>query len=93
MSLFSKLFGGRGSAATAEPETYQDFRIFPEPAKEAGGFRIGARIEKELDGDVKTHVMIRSDTYSNSELAAAASISKAKQLIDQQGEAIFSQPR
>ena len=46
-------------------------------------------IEKELDGQIRTHQMIRADTYQSADAATEASLFKAKQLIDQQGEAIF----
>ena len=47
MSLLSRLFGKGGGTPdeAAEPETYEGFRIFPDPIKEAGGHRIAARIE------------------------------------------------
>ena len=92
MSILSKLFGGGGGRDEkpgAEPVTYEDFRIFAEPVKEGGQYRIAARIEKEVGGETKTHQLIRADTLSDPEEAANASIAKAKQLIDQQGERLF----
>ena len=89
MSLFSKLFGGGGGKPAKEPETYKDFRIFPEPQSGAGGFRIAARIEKEVGGETKTHHLLRADTVQSAEEAETFSIRKAKQVIDEQGERIF----
>lgn len=90
MSLLSRLFGG-GSARQSEPEPelYQGFRIFAEPMKESAGFRIAARIEKDIDGVVKTHQMIRADTIQSHDEALKTTLAKAKVLIDQQGEQIF----
>ncbi|MCI2398582.1 HlyU family transcriptional regulator [Aliiroseovarius subalbicans] len=88
MSLLSKLFGGGGQKAP-EPEIYNDFRIFPEPVKENGSYRIAARVEKDFDGEVKSHLMIRADTYSAPDTAVQASLDKAKQVIDQMGDALF----
>ena len=92
MSFWSKLFGGgsgsRGSSAP-EPEDHAGFAIYPEPVNDGGRWRIGARIEKSVDGTLRTHQMIRADTLDNAEAAAAASLAKARMLIDQQGEAIF----
>ncbi|PWK60897.1 HlyU family transcriptional regulator [Roseicyclus mahoneyensis] len=88
MSLFSKLFGGGGKPAK-EPEVYKDFRIFPEPQSGGGGFRIAARIEKEVGGETKTHHLLRADTVQSAEEAETFSIRKAKQLIDEQGERLF----
>ena len=84
MPLFSKLFGG-GASKDAEPETYEGFRITAAPEKEAGGYRLAARIEK----DGKTHRLIRADVFSSEDEARAASVTKAKQVIDEQGEGLF----
>lgn len=94
MSLLSKLFGGKsgdGSAAKtkAKPLEHKGFLILPEPVKESGGYRIAARIEKEIDGTLHSHMMIRADTYGAEDTAIEASISKAKQVIDQMGERVF----
>lgn len=90
MSIFSKLFGGGGGAAPeAQPETHEGFRIFPEPVKEGTHWRVAARIEKEVGGEVLTHHLIRADTLASQDEAAAASVNKARQMIDEQGERIF----
>ncbi|MCP3971527.1 MAG: hypothetical protein GY717_14660 [Rhodobacteraceae bacterium] len=89
MSLLSRLFGGGGSAPEAEPVSHEGFRIFAEPVSEPGGYRICARIEKEIGGEMKTHQMIRADTYGSADAATEASVAKAKQVIDQMGEAVF----
>ena len=92
MSLFSRLFGGSSAAAPktqAEPELYKDFRIFVEPVRAAGGFRVAARIEKDIGGEPKTHHMVRADTCDSLDTAVEVTMNKAKMLIDQQGSAIF----
>ena len=89
MSLFSKLFGGGSAASEPEPETYEGFRIFPEPIKESGGYRLGARIEKEVGGETRVHQLIRADVFQSEEEAMKFSVSKAKQMIDQMGEGLF----
>ncbi|KIC47966.1 HlyU family transcriptional regulator [Tateyamaria sp. ANG-S1] len=88
MSLLKKLFG---STTPAEPEgeTYNGFRIIPTLQKEADGYRISARIERELGGETKVHSLIRADTIASHEDATAATIAKAKQVIDEQGDALF----
>ena len=88
MSLLSKLFGG-DAKPEKEPEVYKDFRIFPEPQSGQGGYRLAARIEKEIDGKVKVHQLLRADTIQSVEEAEAFSIRKAKQVIDEQGDGIF----
>jgi hypothetical protein len=84
MAWFSKLFGGNESEAPP-PEVYKGFAITPQPQKDAGGWRISALIEK----DGKSHILIRADVINDPETAATASVSKAKQVIDEQGERIF----
>ena len=88
MSILKTLFGG-GAAPEATPETYEGFAITPQPAKESGGYRLGARIEKEIGGEVKSHDLIRADTFQSLDEANSAAIRKAKQVIDEQGEQLF----
>jgi len=88
MSFLSKLFGG-GAPKAAEPIEYEGFRIYPEPIKEAQGYRLAARIEKEVDGALKTHTLIRADTISDQTQAVDAAVQKCKQVIDQMGERVF----
>lgn len=88
MSLFSRLFGG-GSAPEAEPVTYQGFTIRPEPMAEGNRFRLAARVEKEVDGTVKSHHLIRADVFDSRDGAEAAAITKAKQVIDEQGDRLL----
>ena len=91
MSFLSKLFGGGGSGskATPDPVTHKGFLIFPEPMHESGGFRIAARIEKEINGEVKVHHLVRADVYQSQDAAIEASIAKAQQMIDQVGDPLF----
>lgn len=89
MSIFSKLFGGKSQSKAPQPETHAGFLIFPEPKKESGGFRLSARIEKEINGEVKTHLLIRADSFHAADTAAEAAVTKAKMLIDQMGEKLF----
>jgi hypothetical protein len=88
MSILSKLFGG-GTKPQKEPETYKEFRIFPEPQSVPGGFRLAARIEKEVEGELKVHHLLRADTLQSAEEAEAFSIRKARQVIDEQGDKLF----
>ncbi|MFY0635767.1 MAG: hypothetical protein JXQ91_18300 [Vannielia sp.] len=89
MSLFGKLFGRSAAAPAPEPETHKGFSITATPQKTEGGYRIAAVIEKEVDGEAKRHQMIRADVIGSQEEAATASLRKARQMIDEQGEALF----
>lgn len=95
MSLLSRLFGsGSGeakpkSAPEADPEIYKDFAITPTPIREGGRYRVSARIEKEVGGQKKVHTLIRADVLDSLDDAAKASLGKARQMIDEQGDRIF----
>jgi hypothetical protein len=85
MALFSKLFGGGKTTQTTPAETYKDCTITPTPEKASNGWRIGARIEK----DGQAHDLIRADVLQSKEQAEDASLAKAKQVIDEQGDRLF----
>ncbi|MCV6594715.1 MAG: HlyU family transcriptional regulator [Silicimonas sp.] len=89
MSILKKLFGGAPSPEPPKPETYKGFAITPNPANEGGRYRIGALIEKDVGGEKKAHQLIRADTLDTMDSAVTASIGKARQVIDEQGERIF----
>ena len=89
MSLLARLFGKTAPKAP-EPILHKDCRIFPEPQKAPGGFRVAARIEKDFGDVVKTHNLIRSDIHAGQDDAIEASVIKAKLAIDQLGDTIFS---
>lgn len=93
MSLLSRLFGSKGSgdggAQAAPSEEHDGYRITPEPIPDGGKWRIGARIEREVDGAARSHTMIRADTLDSYEAAVEASLAKARMLVDQQGDRIF----
>ncbi|MEO0911715.1 MAG: HlyU family transcriptional regulator [Pseudomonadota bacterium] len=89
MSLLSRLFGGGQSAPASKPEEYEGFRIYPEPIAEGGKYRLAARIEKEIDGDVKSYQLIRADMLDSRDTAVETAVRKARQVIDEQGDAIF----
>lgn len=90
MAWLSKLFGGGAQTPdAAASETYNDFQITPTPMKEPGGYRIAATITKTVDGVEKTHKLVRADTINDLSQAEQASIGKAKQMIDEQGDRLF----
>ena len=97
MSFLKKLFGGSGQAADTDAEPkgtetrdHAGFTIKATPMPEGGQFRLAALIEKEVGGEVKTHRMIRADMFSSKDEATRFALKKAEQVIDQQGESIFS---
>lgn len=94
MSLLSKLFGGSSRSATKsdpEPETveHEGCTITPTPIREEGGYRLSAKIEKLIEGEVKSHTLIRADIIQDITAANEAAIRKARQMIDEQGDRLF----
>lgn len=89
MSLLSRLFGTKPSEPKTKSEDYKGYRVTPAPIREGGQFRVAARIEKEVGGTPRAHQMIRADTMASLDEATAASLRKARQMIDEQGERLF----
>lgn len=88
MNFLKNLFGGK--PAPEASETYKDFRIIAAPMPEGSKYRLAARIEKDVDGEVKVHHVIRADIFDSLEQANEISLAKARQVIDEQGKTLFS---
>lgn len=91
MSFFKKLFGGGDAEAHTEPEaeTYEGFVITPTPIREGSAYRLSARIEKDIDGETRSHVLVRADTVGDLDQARMISVVKARQIIDEQGDRLL----
>ncbi|HMO70918.1 MAG TPA: HlyU family transcriptional regulator [Paracoccaceae bacterium] len=87
MPFWKRLFGSTDAPAPAEAagEEYKGFRITPAPIREGAQFRVAARIEK----DGRRHDLIRADTMGSQDEAAAVSVRKARQVVDERGEGLF----
>ena len=88
--LVSGEVGSSSGAAAPPPVEYKGYRIKPAPYLSNGQYQTAGSIEKDTPEGVKEHRFIRADTYSGREDAIAFTISKAKQIIDHQGDRIFS---
>jgi len=85
--------GGGGSpsvGAAIEAIEYNGYRIRPAPYRAKDQYQTAGSIEKDTPEGVKEHKFIRADTYASRDDAIAFTISKAKQIIDQQGDRMFS---
>ena len=93
MSFWKNLFGGSGPAASqdkpSEPVDYNGFTIRATPFKDGGQYQTAGIIEKEIAGARREHKFIRADRHASHEDAAAFSLSKARQMIDQMGDRLF----
>jgi hypothetical protein len=96
--LIGKLTGGSagakdsGSAANAndgEVEDYKGYTIIPSPRPNGGQYNTAGLITREIEGEVKKHQFIRADTHGSRDEAIRHSVTKAKQIIDEQGDRLF----
>ena len=82
---------GRDDAGPpAEAVEYKGYRIKPAPYRNNGVFQTAGTIEKDGPDGVREHRFVRADTHPNREDAIAFSVSKAKQMIDLQGDRLFA---
>jgi len=89
-----------GDSKQGEAVSYQGYVITPIPQSADGQFRIAGSIVKAGDSsgaaDVndstnpKVHEFIRADLTGSWEDACTMSVDKAKRIIDERGDAIFS---
>ena len=90
--LVSGAAGSTSGAAAPPPVEYKGYRIKPAPYLSNGGeYQTAGSIEKDTPEGVKEHRFIRADTHQGRDDAIAFAISKAKQIIDLQGDRIFVQ--
>lgn len=92
--MFKTLFGASsdGAAKAASKTTtveHDGFRIIAEPMSSGGQWQVAGRIEKDVDGETKSHRFIRADVMPGETDAANEMIRKAKMMIDQQGDTLF----
>jgi len=91
--LMKKLFGGgAGGSETAagEPVEYKGYTILPAPERTGSGWNTAGTITKAAaDGEARERRFVRVDTHTNKDDAIAFSVTKAQQIIDEQGEDLF----
>lgn len=100
MSILKRLFGGgadtaggNGAATPAKvvaERVIDGVKVEAMPIAEGGQFRLCALLSKEIDGEVKTHRLIRADTFSSQDDAVEAGFRKAERVLAEQGDALFS---
>lgn len=95
VSFFKNLLGrfsGSGDAdePVAEAVEYKGFRIRPAPYPSRGQYQTAGIIEKDFEGGMKEHRYVRAETHASKDGAATFAITKGKQIIDEQGEDLFS---
>src|SRR5262245_24767555 len=92
-AAWQRFMGGApaGSAAPAIPAVeYKGYRIRPAPYRSNDHYQTAGSIEKDTADGIKEHRFVRADTHASMADAVAFTVAKAKQIIDQQGDRIFS---
>lgn len=95
MSFLKSLFGGgkseapQGDKALAQ-EDYKGFVIKAIAMSSGSEHQLAGTIEKEIGGELKTYKFVRADKFSSREDATSLSLAKGRQLVDEQGDQLFS---
>lgn len=95
MSWLARLFGRADAtpveaAPSAEIE-HKGFTIRAEPYKGEGGqYQIAGTILKVVDGETREHGFVRADRLSSLDDATAICLQKGRQIVEEQGDAMFS---
>jgi len=91
-AAWNRLAGGSAGDAEAPAGPaieYKGYRIRPAPYRTDSVYQTAGTIEKDTPEGVKEHRFIRADTHPSKEDAIAFAISKAKQIVDLQGDRMF----
>lgn len=92
--MILKFLRGLGAAKSEEPSThqavdYKGFSIVPTPRKTPGGWTTEGVISKAQGENARSERFIRADVLMSEEEAVGYSVSKAKKIIDEQGDRLF----
>ena len=96
MSFLKRLFGGGGSdensggGQPAKQIEHKGFTIAATPYKNDGQYQTCGVVSKEIDGVLKEHRFVRADRFASLDDAVDVSLRKGQQIIDEQGERIFT---
>lgn len=95
MSFLKSLFGGgksaeAGPAKAAAEDEYKGFVIKAMPMAVGGEHQLAGTIEKQIGTEVKIYKFVRADRLPTREEAASRALDKGRQIIDEQGDRLFS---
>ena len=93
-AAWARMTGGRAAGESDEPDSpaieYQGYRIRATPYRTERQYQTAGIIEKNFPDGPKQHRSVRADTHHSKDDAVAFAISKAKQIIDLQGDRMFT---
>jgi hypothetical protein len=96
MSFLKRLFGGGDKAADASAPAvarqveHKGFLVSATPYKADGQYQTCGIVSKEIGGVLKEHKFIRADRFASLDDAVEVSLKKGIQLVDEQGDKVFS---
>ncbi len=96
MSFLKKLFGG--GPASAEPEgdkvlgeeSYNGYLIKAIEMKAGSELQLAGTIEKQFGEALKSYRFVRADRMASRDDLVALALAKGRQIINEQGDAIFN---
>jgi len=88
-SLFGRKDTGTESAAAEAATEHEGFLIRPAPRRQSSGWLTAGSITKQFPDGVKEYSFVRADVFADRDAAVSFSISKAKQIIAEQGDRMF----
>ena len=87
------LGGGAKASEQAQPADtvdYKGFAIVPAPRPDKGVYYVAGSIALIRDGETLEHHFVRADSSTDREQTIELTVIKAKQMIDLEGERLFS---
>lgn len=90
MKFLRGLGGGKSENATEHDAVeYKGFHIVPTPRKSQGGWSTEGIISKDEGEHRRSERFIRADMLMSEDEAVNYSVTKAKKIIDEQGDRLF----
>lgn len=90
MSFLKKLFGGGSKTEQLPPEQeHNGFAIKATPYQENGQWQMCGVISRQIGEELKEHRFVRADRFPSREDAVEFTFTKARQIIDMQGDRLF----
>ncbi len=93
---FLRRLTGGGDTDDAAPApsgpavAYEGYAIHAAPRKQGSQWLTAGLIAKEFPDGVKEHHFIRAETHASQDDASAFAVVKAKQIIDERGDKLFT---
>ncbi len=90
--IFKSLLGSAAAPAQPEPTEpidYKGFSIEAAPINEDGKYRTAGYISGEANGEIRRIQFIRADQNGDLQAAIEHTVTKARQIIDEQGASLL----